>query len=76
MLLAEINTTTVFYSSSNYFADTRTKFKIHQIYYSHYTGSPLWNLTGTEVVQFGLLYQELGDQVSVLLKIVSMTQEE
>ena len=41
-----------------YFADPQTKFKINQIYNSHYTGSPLWNLFGAEAVQFESTYNK------------------
>ena len=39
-----------------YFASPFTKFKIDEIYNSHYTGSPLWNLFGNEALQFESYY--------------------
>lgn len=41
-----------------YFADPYTKFRINQIYNSHYTGSPLWNLFDAEAVQFESTYNK------------------
>ena len=35
-----------------YFSNSETKFKINQIYNSHYTGSPLWDIFSPEVKQF------------------------
>ena len=35
-----------------YFSNSETKFKINQIYNSHYTGSPLWDIFSHEVKQF------------------------
>ena len=39
-----------------YFASPFTKFKINEIYNSHYTGSPLWNLFGNQALQFESYY--------------------
>ena len=39
-----------------HFASSDTKFKINQIYNSHYTGSPIWNLFNAEALQFESTY--------------------
>ena len=39
-----------------HFSTAETKFKINQIYNSHYTGSPLWNLFDAECLQFESSY--------------------
>ena len=39
-----------------YFANPKTKFKINQIYNSHFTGSPLWNLFSAENLRFDSSY--------------------
>jgi hypothetical protein len=41
-----------------YFADARTKFKINEIYNSHYTGSPLWNLFNEEAIRLESSYNK------------------
>ena len=44
-------TTNVELNKEFYFSRPDTKFNINQIYNSHYTGSPLWNLFSPEVMQ-------------------------
>ena len=39
-----------------HFANPKTKFKINQIYNSHFTGSPLWNLFSAESLRFESSY--------------------
>ena len=39
-----------------HFADPNTKFKINQIYNSHFTGSPLWNLFSAESLRLESSY--------------------
>ena len=41
-----------------YFSHPKTKLKINQIYNSHYTGSPLWNLFGAEAQKFESSYNK------------------
>ena len=41
-----------------YFANSDMKFKLNQIYNTHYTGSPLWNLFCAESVQFKSCYNK------------------
>jgi hypothetical protein len=41
-----------------YFADSQTKLKINQIYNSHYTGSPIWNLFDAEAIHFESSYNK------------------
>ena len=41
-----------------YFANPQTKLKINQIYNTHYTGCPLWNLFDAEAVQFESTYNK------------------
>jgi hypothetical protein len=39
-----------------HFADPKTKFKINQIYNSHFTGSPIWNMFSAESLRFESSY--------------------
>ena len=41
-----------------YFASPHTKFQINQIYNTHYTGSPLWNLFSDEALKFESCYNK------------------
>ena len=43
-----------------YFASPFLKFRINEIYNTHYTGSPLWNLFSDEAMKFESCYNKAG----------------